>query len=149
MAYVKRDPSWETKRKDARRHELILQVLVNGGVITKEQIEQTTQYEAMYRLSAVMWWLKRHGAVIRVYKDGRKVTGYELMNVADMTKMLDARGLAAIPVVGATKPKAVAKPKATAKTKPVVSMNELKAETTEIVAPVVQPEVLEVTEITE
>lgn len=145
MAYVKRDPSWETKRKDARRHELILQVLVNGGVVTKEEIEQTTQYEAMYRLSAVMWWLKRHGAVIRVHKDGRKVTGYELMNVADMTKMLDARGLAAIPIKG----KAKTKTKAVAKSKPVVSMNELKAEATEITAPVVQPEVSEVTEITE
>lgn len=145
MAYVKRDPSWETKRKDARRHELILQVLVNGGVVTKDEIEQTTQYEAMYRLSAVMWWLKRHGAVIRVHKDGRKVVGYELMNVADMTKMLDARGLAAIPIKGKTKTKT----KAVAKSKPVVSMDELKAEATEITAPVVQPEVSEVTEITE
>jgi len=143
MAYVKRDPSWETKRKDARRHELILQVLVNGGIVTKEEIEQTTQYEAMYRLSAVMWWLKRHGAVIRVHKDGRKVVGYELMNVADMTKALAARGLAAIPIKGKTKTKAVAK------SKPVVSMKELKAEATEITAPVVQPEVSEVTEITE
>lgn len=142
MAYVKRDPSWETKRKDARRHELILQVLVNGGIITKEEIEQTTQYEAMYRLSAVMWWLKRHGAVIRVHKDGRKVVGYELMNVADMTKALAARGLAAIPVVSKTKTKT----KAAAKVKPVVSMNELKAEATEIVSPVIENEVTEITE---
>ena len=144
MAYVKRDPSWETKRKDARRHELILQVLVNGGIITKEEIEQTTQYEAMYRLSAVMWWLKRHGAVIRVHKDGRKVVGYELMNVADMTKALAARGLAAIPVVSKTKTKT----KAAAKVKPVVSMDELKAEATEIVAPapVIENEVTEITE---
>jgi hypothetical protein len=144
MAYVKRDPSWETKRKDARRHELILQVLVNGGIITKEEIEQTTQYEAMYRLSAVMWWLKRHGAVIRVHKDGRKVVGYELMNVADMTKALAARGLAAIPVVSKTKTKT----KAAAKVKPVVSMDELKAEATEVVtpAPVVENEVTEITE---
>ena len=143
MTYVRRDPSWETKRKDARRHELILQVLVNGGPITKEQIEQTTQYEAMYRLSAVMWWLKRHGAVIRVHKEGRKVVAYELMNVAEMTKMLDARGLVAIPIKGKAKTKAVAK------SKPVVSMDELKAEATEITAPVVQPKVSEVTEITE
>jgi len=144
MAYVKRDPSWETKRKDARRHELILQVLVNGGIITKEEIEQTTQYEAMYRLSAVMWWLKRHGAVIRVHKDGRKVVGYELMNVADMTKALAARGLTAIPVVSKTKTKT----KAAAKVKPVVSMDELKAEATEIVAPapVIENEVTEITE---
>jgi hypothetical protein len=142
MAYVKRDPSWETKRKDARRHELILQVLVNGGPITKEEIEQTTQYEAMYRLSAVMWWLKRHGAVIRVHKDGRKVVAYELMNIADMTKMLDARGLTAIPVVSKTKTKT----KAAAKVKPVASMDELKAEATEVVAPVIENEVTEITE---
>ena len=97
----------------------------------------------MYRLSAVMWWLKRHGAVIRVHKEGRKVVAYELMNVAEMTKMLDARGLVAIPIKGKAKTKAVAK------SKPVVSMDELKAEATEITAPVVQPEVSEVTEITE
>jgi hypothetical protein len=65
------------------------------------------------------------------------------MNIAEMNKMLDARGLSAIPIKGKAKTKAVAK------SKPVVSMNELKAEATEITAPVVQPEVSEVTEITE
>jgi hypothetical protein len=67
------------------------------------------------------------------------------MNVADMTKALAARGLAAIPIKGKTKTKT----KTVAKSNPVVSMDELKSEATEITAPVVQPEVSEVTEITE
>lgn len=146
-------------RKEPRRWERLLMVLANGGIISKEQIGATMQYDAMYRISTEMWWLKKQGAVVKTHRDGRTVTGYELMNVKDMIKVLKDRGFAPLPLVAvkatkavtktaaksAAKPvtKAKAKPVTKTKTKPVKSMEELKVtEVTEVVEN-------EVTEITE
>ena len=54
-----------TISKNPRRWERLLMVLANGGVISKEQIGVTMQYDAMYRISTEMWWLKKQGAVVK------------------------------------------------------------------------------------
>ena len=146
-----------TISKNPRRWERLLMVLANGGVISKEQIGATMQYDAMYRISTEMWWLKKQGAVVKTHKTGREVTGYELVNVKEMIKVLKDRGFAPLELVAVkSKPakvaaKPVAKPKtktvAKTKTKPVQSMDELKVtEVTEQVTEVSTDEVLEITE---
>ena len=150
-----------TISKNPRRWERLLMVLANGGVISKEQICATMQYDAMYRISTEMWWLKKQGAVVKTHKTGREVTGYELVNVKEMIKVLKDRGFAPLPLVAVkskpakvaakpvakTKTKTVAKTKTKTKTKPVKSMDELKVtEVTEQVTEVSTDEVLEITE---
>lgn len=84
------------------RKERLLQVLTNGGVITKRQIELTMKYEAMYRIPTELWKLKKMGAIVKSHKDGRKIVGYELLNVAEMTKLLSSLGFATLPLVSDT-----------------------------------------------
>ena len=81
------------------RWERLLRVLANGGVVTLEQIQTTMQYDAMYRIGAELLNMKYRGAVIKAHKDGRKVVGYELMNVAEMMPYLTDRGFNIIPIV--------------------------------------------------
>ena len=146
-----------TISKNPRRWERLLMVLVNGGSISKEQIGATMQYDAVYRLSTEMWWLKKQGAVVKTHKTGREVTGYELINVKEMIKVLKDRGFAPLPLVAvkskpakvAAKPVAKTKTKTVAKTKtkPVKSMDELKVtEVTEQVTEVSTDDVVEITE---
>jgi len=84
------------------RWERLLMVLANGGVVTLEQIQTTMQYDAMYRIGAELLNMKYRGAVIKAHKDGRKVVGYELMNVAEMMPYLTDRGFNIIPIVDAS-----------------------------------------------
>ena len=146
-----------TISKNPRRWERLLMVLANGGVISKEQIGATMQYDAMYRISTEMWWLKKQGAIVKTHKTGREVSGYELVNVKEMVKVLKDRGFAPLPLVAvkskpakvAAKPVAKTKTKTVAKTKtkPVKSMDELKVtEVTEQVTEVSTDDVVEITE---
>jgi hypothetical protein len=81
------------------RWERLLMVLANGGVVTIEQIQTTMQYDAMYRIGAELLNMKYRGAVIKAHKDGRKVVGYELMNVTEMMPYLTDRGFSVTPIV--------------------------------------------------
>ena len=93
--------------------ERLLMVLANGGVITKSQIEHTLQYKAMYRIPTELWKLKNRGAVIKSYKDGRDVVGYELVNVKEMKLFLTQRGFDVLPLVDSA---------------PVANLGDLKAD---------------------
>lgn len=81
------------------RWERLLMVLANGGVVTLDQIQKTMEYDAMYRIGAELLNMKYRGAVIKAHKDGRKVVGYELMNVTQMMPYLTDRGFNIIPIV--------------------------------------------------
>lgn len=81
------------------RWERLLMIMANGGVVTLDQIQKTMQYDAMYRIGAELLNMKYRGAVIKAHKDGRKVIGYELMNVAQMMPYLTDRGFNIIPIV--------------------------------------------------
>lgn len=81
------------------RKERLLQVLANGGVITKRQIELTMQYKAMYRIPTELWKLKKMGAIVKSHKEGRTVIGYELLNAVEMRKFLTDRGFDILPLV--------------------------------------------------
>lgn len=71
------------------RHERVAQVMLSGKPISPEQFEQcfkgTDQESVMYRLSTNIYNIRKDGGIIRVIKDGRKVTGYQLVNVDEFT----------------------------------------------------------------
>lgn len=122
------------------RKERLLQVLANGGLITKRQIELTMQYQAMYRIPTELWKLKKMGAIVKSHKDGRTVVGYELLNVDEMKKLLAQSGFDVLPLVSDEDDvKALsdlnAKPAKAKATKPA-----------KVVAPVIEDEVTEITE---
>ena len=122
------------------RKERLLQVLTNGGLITKRQIELTMQYQAMYRIPTELWKLKKMGAIVKSHKDGRTVVGYELLNVDEMKKLLAQSGFDVLPLVSDNDDvKALsdlnAKPAKAKATKPA-----------KVVVPVIEDEVTEITE---
>jgi len=122
------------------RKERLLQVLANGGLITKRQIELTMQYQAMYRIPTELWKLKKMGAIVKSHKDGRTVVGYELLNVDEMKKLLAQSGFDVLPLVSDDDDvKALsdlnAKPAKAKATKPA-----------KVVVPVIEDEVTEITE---
>jgi hypothetical protein len=66
------------------RHEKIACVLLSGKPVSPDQIREcfkgTDQESVLYRLSTNIYNIRKDGGVIRVHKNGRTVTGYQLMN---------------------------------------------------------------------
>lgn len=75
--------------------EKLLTVMISGKPVTKDEIEATLGSEIyMYRLSTYIWHVKTHAnGVIKAIKDGRKVTAYQLMNVADVKQYMNRLGI--------------------------------------------------------
>ncbi len=84
-----------TKAVKLKPFEKVLNVLISGQVTSKEQLDALLGKEIMmYRISTYMWHIKTiANGIIRVAKDGRKVTGYQLVNVAEVKKYLEDNGL--------------------------------------------------------
>jgi hypothetical protein len=114
--------------KAPRTCDRLLMVLVNRkGAVTEAEIASEMQYDSMYRISTEFWRLKKRGAVIKTIRDGRKVSGYELVNVDEMKTYLSSKGFTSfVPAkaqktapatVAAAKPAKTAKAPAKAKVK--------------------------------
>jgi len=83
------------------RWERLLMILGNGGVVTLKEIQDTMQYDAMYRIGAEILTLKYNGGVVKAHKNGRNVIGYELVNFKQMVDTkLTPRGFSVTPIVG-------------------------------------------------
>ncbi len=120
------------------RSERLLMILCNGGKVTLKEIEDTMDYHNMYRISCEVYCIKIHGGVVKTHKNGRKVEGYELVNVQEMIdKMLTPKGLSVTPIVGRD---GGVNTLADLKAKPAKSSKSSKS---------VEKEILEVEEITE
>lgn len=79
--------------KSPNRYDRALMVLAQGGVFSPQQICDAMNYKAVYRVSAVILDAKIFaGAVIKPQKQGRKVIGYELVNVDEMNQYLQKNG---------------------------------------------------------
>jgi hypothetical protein len=90
----------------SNRWQKAIVVLSQGGVFSAEKLCEEMQYDSVYRVSNVLLDTKIFaGAIIKSVRDGRKVVGYELVNIDEM-KQLIASG-----AFSATATKAVAKPK--------------------------------------
>ena len=66
------------------RHEKIASVLLSGKPVSPDEIREcfkgSDQESVLYRLSTNIYNIRKDGGVIKVHKDGRKVTAYQLMN---------------------------------------------------------------------
>ena len=66
------------------RHEKITQVLLSGKPVSPTEIASvfagTSQEAVLYRLSTNIYNIRKDGGIVKVIKDGRKVTGYQLVN---------------------------------------------------------------------
>ena len=73
-----------TRKGKINRHEKVTQVLLSGRVVSPVEILEvfkgTDQEKVLYRLSTNIYNIRKDGGVVKVYKDGRNVTGYQLLN---------------------------------------------------------------------
>ena len=74
------------------RHEKITQVLLSGKPVSPDEIRAvfagTDQEAVLYRLSTNIYNIRLDGGIVKVHKDGRKVTAYQLVNYEEF----DANG---------------------------------------------------------
>lgn len=85
------------KSNSAKAFEKVLTVLLSGNPVTKEELTATLGSEIqMYRLSTYIWDIKTHAnGIVRVIKDGRKVSAYQLVNVDEMKAYMKRTGATA------------------------------------------------------
>ena len=66
------------------RHEKITQVLLSGKPVSPDEIQAvfkgTDQEKVLYRLSTNIYNIRLDGGIVKVHKQGRKVTAYQLVN---------------------------------------------------------------------
>jgi len=69
--------------------------MISGKEVSKEEIDTLLGKEIqMYRISTYMWHIKTNAnGVIKVVKDGRKVSGYQLINVAEVKDYMKRVGV--------------------------------------------------------
>jgi hypothetical protein len=71
--------------------------MISGNVVTREEIDTLLGKEIqMYRISTYMWHIKTNpsaNGAIKVVKDGRKVVGYQLINIAEMKEYMKRVGI--------------------------------------------------------
>ena len=99
----------------SNRWQKAIVVLSQGGVFSAEKLCEEMEYDCVYRVSNVLLDTKIFaGAIIKSVRDGRKVVGYELVNIDEMKQLIASGAFAS------SANKAVAKPK-TATVKTVVA----------------------------
>jgi hypothetical protein len=83
--------------KKVKPFQKLMLVMLSGNKITKDEIADMIGKDVqMYRLSTYMWEVKNNGGVVKVEKDGRKLSTYQLINVDDCKKYLQKVGIVAI-----------------------------------------------------
>lgn len=85
----------KTKAVKLKPFQKVLQVLISGNPVTKEELDTLLGKQIqMYRISTYMWHIKTHAnGIIRVVKDGRKVSGYQLVNTAEVKEYMKRAGV--------------------------------------------------------
>jgi hypothetical protein len=72
------------RKGKVNRHEKITQVLLSGKPVSPAEIQAvfagTDQESVLYRLSTNIYNIRKDGGIVKVIKDGRKVSGYQLVN---------------------------------------------------------------------
>jgi tRNA G37 N-methylase Trm5 len=105
----------------SNRWQKAIVVLSQGGVFSAEKLCEEMQYDSVYRVSNVLLDTKIFaGAIIKSVRDGRKVVGYELVNIDEMKQLIASGAFAASATKAVAKPKTTTVKTAVAKTaKPV------------------------------
>ena len=83
------------KKMKLKPFQKLLTVMISGKEVSKEEIDALLGKEIqMYRISTYMWHIKTNAnGVIKVVKDGRKVSGYQLINVAEVKDYMKRVGV--------------------------------------------------------
>ena len=72
------------------RHEKITVTMLSGKPVSPDEIKScftgTDQESVMYRLSTNIYNIRLDGGIVKVIKEGRKVTGYQLVNNTEFDK---------------------------------------------------------------
>jgi hypothetical protein len=73
----------------------LLTVMISGKPVTLDEMDTLLGKEIyMYRISTYMWHIKTNAnGVVKAIKDGRKVTGYQLMNVKEVKEYMNRAGI--------------------------------------------------------
>ena len=103
----------KTKAVKLKPFEKVLTVMISGKPVMKEELDALLGHEIfMYRISTYMWHIKTiANGVVKVVKDGRKVAGYQLVNVDEVKEYMKRAGVMTY----------------TPSTKPVAKLADLKA----------------------
>lgn len=106
----------KTKTVKLKPFEKVLTVMISGKPVMKEELDALLGHEIyMYRISTYMWHIKTiANGVVKVVKDGRKVAGYQLVNVAEVKEYMKRAGVTTYTP--------------SAKVKPVAKLADLKAD---------------------
>lgn len=74
----------------ANRHEKIAVTLLSGKPVSPEEIQAvfkgTDQEAVLYRLSTNIYNIRKDGGIIKVHKNGRKVSAYQLVNYTEFNE---------------------------------------------------------------
>ena len=105
----------------SNRWQKAIVVLSQGGVFSAEKLCEEMEYDCVYRVSNVLLDTKIFaGAIIKSVRDGRKVVGYELVNIDEMKQLIASGAFASSATKAVAKPKTTTVKTAVAKTaKPV------------------------------
>ena len=73
----------------------LLTIMISGNAVTRDEIDTLLGKEIyMYRISTYMWHIKTNAnGVIRITKDGRKVTSYQLVNADEVEEYMRRTGI--------------------------------------------------------
>lgn len=73
----------------------LLTIMISGNAVTRDEIDTLLGNEIyMYRISTYMWHIKTNAnGVIRITKDGRKVTSYQLVNADEVKEYMRRTGI--------------------------------------------------------
>lgn len=83
------------KKMKLKPFQKLLTVMISGKEVSKDEIEALLGKEIqMYRISTYMWHIKTNAnGIIKVVKDGRKVSGYQLVNTAEVKEYMKRAGV--------------------------------------------------------
>jgi hypothetical protein len=75
------------RKGKVNRHEKITIVLLSGKPVSPQEIAEvfkgTDQESVLYRLSTNIYNIRKDGGIVKVIKDGRKVSAYQLVNFTE------------------------------------------------------------------
>ena len=78
------------RKGKVNRHEKIAQVLLSGKPVSPDEIASvfkgTDQEAVLYRLSTNIYNVRRDGGIVKVIKNGKKVSAYQLVNFEQFDK---------------------------------------------------------------
>jgi hypothetical protein len=75
----------------------LLTVMISGKPVMLTEMDTLLGKEIyMYRISTYMWHIKTNAnGVVKTIKDGRKVIGYQIMNVKEVKEYMNRAGITA------------------------------------------------------